>query len=122
MRPRTTRRCCGGHGCGPTWERSTARRSGGPCRRRRRSCGPTDGSRRRRRGRRGGEERGALGGASAGGGGGFTPRPAPNAGAAVHVRALPSLAADLNALLTAARSLVLPAARPAFLGTGAFGG
>ena len=42
--------------------------------------------------------------------------------AAPPVAVLPALAGDLKSLLTAARSLVLPAARPAFLGTGAFGG
>jgi poly(A) polymerase len=71
---------------------------------------PTDGGRRRRRGRRG-EDRG--------------PRriegPRPEA-APMLVAALPALASDLNSLLSAARSLVLPVARPAFLGTGAFGG
>jgi poly(A) polymerase len=84
---------------------------------------PTDGGRRRRRGRRGegaGEPRPPMGPPPARLG------PAPRSGGggthAPSLPALPALAADLNALWTAARSLVLPAARPAFLGTGAFGG
>jgi poly(A) polymerase len=69
-----------------------------------------EGGRRRRRGR-------------GGGGGDRGPRGIPvRSGAIVHAPAMPSLAMDLNALSSAARSLVTPAGRPPFLGTGAFGG
>jgi poly(A) polymerase len=67
----------------------------------------SDGGRRRRRGRRG-EDRGPR-------------RPEPPR-ATMPLSSLPALAGDLNSLWTAAKSLVLPTARPAFLGTGAFGG
>jgi hypothetical protein len=42
--------------------------------------------------------------------------------AAPSAPTLPALPRDLKSLWTAARSLALPTARPAFLGTGAFGG
>jgi hypothetical protein len=69
---------------------------------------PIDGGRRRRRGRRG-DDRGGRGIPVRG-------------GAIVHAASRPPAAMDLNALSMAARSLVTPDGRPAFLGTGAFGG
>jgi len=46
----------------------------------------------------------------------------PSANGQPVMPALSSLTSDMNALWAAVRSLVLPSGRPAFLGTGAFGG
>jgi poly(A) polymerase len=68
-----------------------------------------EGRRRRRRGRGGG------------GGEGRAPMP-PRASGPAPSAVVPLLATDLRSLAAAARSLLLPDLRPAFFGTGAFGG
>jgi poly(A) polymerase len=83
-----------------------------------------DAGRRRRRGRRGrGRPEGARPERAASPASSPSPRPSVEPRATLAAIAAPAFDLNgLNGLLTAARSLLAPPARPAFLGSGAFGG